>query len=244
MTGSLAKLHHRVAELRAIPVIEQRTPEWYEMRKGRITASEVAAILDIKPFASFSGSPRQEALYKKAFPNDPRWKFEGNVHTQHGVAHEDEACLIYEQELGKTVLAFGLLCHPTITWLGCSPDGICTDGTLIEIKCPLKRPIVPGEVPEHYLPQVQLSMEVLDLEICHFIQYKPRSITYPDPPVFDITPVQRDRQWFADALPKLESFRAELLAGVKLPAEKRKRADPKPKPAPAYEMTSDDEQWQ
>ena len=51
-------MEQKIQALIERPQIAQRTPEWYRARKTLITASEAAAALDIKPFATFSGSPR------------------------------------------------------------------------------------------------------------------------------------------------------------------------------------------
>ena len=233
-------LHPQVAKLLALPQVAQRSKEWYELRRGRVTASEVAGILDIKPFASFSGSPRQEVLLRKAFPDDERYKFSGNIFTEHGIKYEDEARELYESRSGRKVLEFGLILHPDLPHFGASPDGITTCGRLVEIKCPLSRKIVPGECCAHYLPQCLFSMEVLNLEVCDFIQYQPLSITWPKPAVYDVTTIQRDREWFKRVSPNLDSFRAELLAGVSLPPVKAKRA--RTIKVPVCEIDSDDEE--
>jgi hypothetical protein len=61
---------------------------------------------------------------------------------------------------------------------------------------PPQRKIIPGEVPEHYMPQLQLCMEILDLEEADFIQYKPAETNWPLPEEFDVVNVKRDRAWF------------------------------------------------
>ena len=232
-------MHPRVQHLLKVPTIPQRTAEWYEARKTRITASEVAGILDIKPFASFAGSPRTEVLLRKAFPDDPEYRFSGNKFTEHGVKYEDEARDIYEDLTNKKVLEFGLTLHETINYLGASPDGITTDGVLIEIKCPLSRVIQPGNIPHHYWPQIQFSLEVFDLEECHFVQYLPAETAWPRQRVFDVTVAHRDREWFARVLPILTEFRSELLAGVTKPRAKAKRA--RTVRVPVCEIDSDEE---
>jgi hypothetical protein len=88
--------------------------------------------------------------------------------------------------------------------LGGSPDGITTDGILLEVKCPLKRKIVMGEVPHHYLSQVLLNLEICDLELAHFIEYIPGNSD--DDYTINIVEVHRDREWFARELPKMKKF--------------------------------------
>lgn len=181
--------------------VPQRTPEWYEARKGLITASDAAAAIGVRPFASYSGDVRREALVQKL----GGWA--GNIYCSHGQWYEDEACALAAKELGMTVFDFGLLRHPELEWLGASPDGVTACGALFEIKCPLRREIVPGEVPHHYLPQVQAQLEVCDVETCYFIQYKPACLTgWGRGAQLDITRVDRDRAWFARHKAALHSF--------------------------------------
>jgi YqaJ-like viral recombinase domain len=108
------------------------------------------------------------------------------------------------------VLEFGLLQHPVYHWLGGSPDGITTNGKVVEIKCPISREIVAGEVPHHYFPPVQIVLEICDLEEAVFIQYKPKCITWPLPEEFSVVTIERNRDWFALVLPQLESFYQEM----------------------------------
>ena len=244
-------MHPRVVHLQTLPQHAQRSAEWYAQRKGRITASEVASVLDIKPFATYSaygGHPRQEALLRKAHPDDPRYQFHGNAATQHGQDNEDVAIKKYEAATGSKTLEFGFIIHETIPWLGASPDGITTEGVLLEVKCPMSRRFEYDAegvalVPSHYMPQILLSLEVFDLEVCDFIQLRTANITWPEPEEFVVTRVHRDRKWFADVLPKLVEFKEELARGVPLPPPPKPRAKRQRTAKPVVcEIVSDDEE--
>jgi putative phage-type endonuclease len=189
------------------PSYAQRTPEWHAIRETLITASDAAAALEIPPYPSFSKCPREELMKKKLGISPSTYSGFMN----HGVAYEDEARQKYMDMTGEVVHEFGLLIHPDLPWLGASPDGITESGKLVEIKCPVKRTVEPGHVPEHYMPQLQVCMEVCDLESCVFIQYKPESLTWPNPGVFDIVEVPRDRAWFEDRKGPLQRFWEEMM---------------------------------
>ena len=107
---------------------------------------------------------------------------------------------------------FGLLVHREHGWLGGSPDGVTASGLLLECKCPLMRRIGDGSVPHHYWFQVQVCLEVCDLEEARFIQYRPASLTWPQPAEFVVTAVARDRAWFLEALPTLRAAHEEIQA--------------------------------
>lgn len=207
------EVHPKVKDLFSREQIPQRTEKWFQVRKTLITASEAAGALDIKPFPTYAGSPRANLLKAK---REPCGKGVDNHFTRHGQQYEDEARDLYCQRTGEAAYEFGLIIHKDYPWLGCSVDGVTNTGKVVEIKCPLSRKIKPGHVPEHYMPQVQICMEVCDLDEAVFIQYKPESVTWPSPSEFDVTHVQRDRVWFTEVMPKLKAFVDEMQSQPKL----------------------------
>jgi len=75
-----------------------------------------------------------------------------------------------------------------------SPDGITTDGILLEFKCPVST-FVDGVVKRTYYAQVQLNMELANLDMCHFVQYAPQK-TWLFGERYDLTEIPRDKEWF------------------------------------------------
>ena len=201
-----ASLHPATEALFRRPQWTQRTPEWYAKRRDLLTASDVASALGIVPYASYRGDPRAECL-KKKLDNAPLQA----MFLIHGVKYEDEARDAAMSALGETSFDFGLIVHPRHEWLAASPDGITATGRAVEVKCPQKRVIVPGEVPEHYWPQVQVQMEVCDVDQTIFVQYKPGFLTGGDPFV-DIVVVERDRRWFEANVGAMRAFWEEYMA--------------------------------
>ena len=214
------ELHPAVTQLLTRRQWAQRTPEWYAIRRELLTASDVASSLGIKPFASYKGDIRADTLIKK-LENAPF----GNMFVAHGQKYEDEARDKMAAALGVTCLDFGLLVHPEHPWLAASPDGVTTSGFAVEIKCPLKREIVPGHIPHHYYPQVQVQMAVCGLKSTYFAQYKPAHITANKKAFLDITVVEYDPLWFKDNLPIMKDFFDEYM-------EKQKTFVPTPLPPP------------
>jgi putative phage-type endonuclease len=157
---------NRVKMLMEIPQPEQRSQAWYDMRYNMCTASDIGGIMEISKY-----SKRLDVLRKKCGLT----KFTGNKFTRHGQCFEEIAVQIYELRYDKKVLEFGLLPHPTIPILGASPDGITTDGIMVEIKCPATRRIdgrVKSKKTLGYWAQMQTQLEVCDLEYCDFLECK------------------------------------------------------------------------
>lgn len=155
--------------LKQLKLPEQRSPEWYEMRKDKLTASSLASAIGKCHFTT-----REELILSK-IEDTP---YESNPITEWGVKYEDIAILFYEELYNVKVLDFGLIPHPTFKAFGASPDGICDDtgndeyvARMVEIKCPPKRKFT-KTCPPHYLMQVQGQLEVCDLDHCDFFQVK------------------------------------------------------------------------
>lgn len=104
-----------------------------------------------------------------------------------------------------------------LTWLKGSPDGVTTDGVLVEIKCPFRAEIEDA-IPPHYYPQVQLLLHLLDLELCHFVQYRPK-MWWEQPERFSLVEVRRDRAWFAPRREKARRLWNDVLATRRWMAE-------------------------
>ena len=189
-------MHPNVERLISYEYAPQRSEEWLRLREGMLTASDTAAAIGDNPYCSPLGLVARKVGVES---------FNGNACTAHGNNLEDAARDIYCERIGEVAHEIGLMPHPTIQWLGGSPDGITETGRLLEIKCPLKRKIGDGKCPKYYLAQVQLLMEILDLEVCDFIQYKPPELTGGEME-FTVQTIPRDRTWFNEKLPLMWSW--------------------------------------
>jgi putative phage-type endonuclease len=185
-------MHPRVKELLAQSYADQRSQEWLDLRGNLLTASDAATAIGLNPYEKPEG-----LLAKKCGAARP-WA--GNEATAHGTRLEPMVRDLYDMRHGQISHEIGLVQHPVHKFLGGSPDGITESGRLLEIKCPLSRKIKP-EVPGYYLPQIQLLLEIMDLEVCDFLQYK-----QGPPEEFVVVEVPRDREWFAKYLPVMRAF--------------------------------------
>ena len=186
------RMHPRAKELIEQTYADQRSQEWLNLRGNLLTASDAATAIGLNPYEKPDG-----LLAKKCGAARP-WA--GNEATAHGTRLEPMVRDLYDMRHGQISHEIGLVQHPVHKFLGGSPDGITESGRLLEIKCPLSRKIKP-EVPGYYLPQIQLLLEIMDLEMCDFVQYKEGP-----PEEFVVVEVPRDREWFAKYLPVMKAF--------------------------------------
>ena len=196
--------------------IMQRTQDWYNKRNNILTASNVASVLEQSPFKT-----KVELLKEKLSKQEIS---SGSKATEWGVKYEPIANLIYKQMMNTDVIEVGLFTHPTYEWLGASPDGICSNGKLVEYKCLYSKHIIDKE-PKYYWIQCQIQMEVCDLEMCDLFQCNIREYSYEEfindtTPYkgknkdgiywrleeFSLSTIYRDRDWFNNVLPILNDF--------------------------------------
>jgi putative phage-type endonuclease len=183
--------------------MEQRTEEWFDARKGRVTASIVGAILGLAPYMTRADAMR--SMVREALGADR--EFTGNVATEYGTMNEAQALLDFRIETGFDVETVGFVAVED--WAGCSPDGFVGDVGLVEVKCPygLRNDNPPAfkalaEQP-HYYAQVQFQLWAIGRKICHFWQWSRHGHSHET--------VWIDDDWQAENLPKLRQFHAEYL---------------------------------
>ena len=154
----------KVEAVKKIPVVEQRSEEWYDLRQTLITASDFGQALGVGKFGSTKDFFIKKVGYQEVKPLD-------SSILKHGVRYEPVATRFYEKLMNTTVHEFGLLRHPELDYLGASPDGINDHGRMVEIKCPAKRNIT-GEIVEQYYIQMQGQLDVCQLQECDFLECK------------------------------------------------------------------------
>ena len=157
--------------------MQQRSEEWFEARKGRVTASMVGAILGLSPYMTRDDAMR--AMVREAIGEER--EFKGNVATEYGTHHEEGALVEYRMETQHEVEVVGFVEFED--WAGVSPDGLIGDKGGVEVKCPysLRNEDEPVfkliEEQPHYYAQVQFSLWVTGRAWWHFFQWAPKGTT-------------------------------------------------------------------
>jgi putative phage-type endonuclease len=199
-------VNSKIKKLLEIPQYEQRSHEWFEQRKDKITSSDAGSVLGLNQYDTY-----ESVLFKKC---GVKTEFVGNEATQWGQKYEDEAIEKYCRVFNKKNFNFGLISYTDVhpdtkcKWLAGSPDGIAEDldypneyePILLEVKCPFKRKIITNKCPAYYYPQVQLNLFITGLTIGDYIEYDPRKDE------LNVVRIFKDLNWLETNLPKLEKF--------------------------------------
>ena len=197
--------------------VEQGSPEWFQMRLGKVTASRVADIL-AKTKTGPSAS-RQNYLIELAIQRTTGIIQESysNSAMEWGVQNEGLARCAYEVNTNNFVDQVAFIDHPSIAWFGCSPDGLVSDRGLVEIKCPnsatLWEYFKAKKAPNKYVIQMQAQMAVTGKDWCDFISFDPRM---PDRSQLLIVQVPRDPEFILFMETEIKQFLSEVEVEVNL----------------------------
>lgn len=154
----------------------QQTPEWYQAKLGKVSASRCADLM-AKTKSGYSKSrknymmeliiARLTGTYPESFTSPAM---------QWGIETEAEARKQYEAETLNIVEECGFI--SLTDDVGCSPDGLIGEDGLLEIKCPNSathiETLISGKVDRKYILQIQFQLMVTDRKWCDFVSYDPR----------------------------------------------------------------------
>lgn len=94
-----------------------------------------------------------------------------------GLAHEDGARRVFEEETGKLIGPARLFAHPTIEFLVATPDATLGADSLVEFKVPLMHNFLlwveKGVIPKDHIPQLALQQIVTGRTRTIFCAYCP-----------------------------------------------------------------------
>lgn len=160
--------------------MEQGSPEWLALRVGKITGSRFKAVMDLNKRTGLPNKPRRELVrilrdeLRTGFPEP----FVTNEYMEHGTRCEPLALAAYQFMTGAEVHHAAFLQHPTIPYVGYSPDGMIGDDGLLECKCPALEPrhtrtVISQRVPDDYMAQCLGGLWVTGRKYVDFVSYFP-----------------------------------------------------------------------
>jgi hypothetical protein len=158
----------------------QRSPEWYDVRRGKFTASDFDTLMPAKSKGADSWTETQmRIVYRIAaerMTGLARPSLFVNDAMQWGIDTEAEARAVYELEIGKEIKEVGFI--EASDWIGCSPDGLIGDDCGLEIKCPNSethlRYSCEGGLAEDYFWQVQGALWISGRKEWDIVSFDPR----------------------------------------------------------------------
>ena len=193
---------------------EQKSAEWFLARAGCCTASRFRDVL---------------AKLKNGRPSEKRETYLMEVVTERltgapiehyssaamewGTQNEHSSRVAYEAATGRMIEECGFIKHPTLQWVGGSPDGLIDDDGGWESKSPFNTAnhlytIMEGMPPEHH-PQIQGLMWITGRKWWDFQSYDPR---LPKPLDRYVQRIERDDVMIAMLEAEVISFLAEVEA--------------------------------
>ena len=195
--------------------MDQRSPEWFAARCGKVTASRMADV--VAKTAKGYGASRANYMAELVVERLTGKPTEGftNAAMQWGTDQEPFARDAYSAKTGELVTEVGFVNHPRIENAGASPDGIVGAG-LVEIKCPNTAShieyLMSKEPPQKYHYQMQWQMACAMAEFCDWVSYDPRM---PQELQLLIVRIYRDEDCIKMLEAEVETFLSELDAKVK-----------------------------
>src|SRR6185437_1161947 len=190
---------------------EQRTPEWFAERLGRVTASRVADVVaKTKSGRGASRANYAAQLIAERLTGVPAATFV-NKEMEWGTEQEPLARDAYAFHADVDVTQCGFVTHPRIVMSGASPDGLVGDVGLVELKCPncathidtlLGEPIA-----QKYILQMQWQMACTGRVWCDFVSFDPR---LPERMRIFIQRVHRDEKLIESLERDVELFLREV----------------------------------
>lgn len=173
--------------------IAYMSPEWFEIRRGKVTASKFGDIL------TSPKSPRESEELARVFGIEPGWSATAFAYAldivlskygepedgseyrspemQWGIDHEPAAREAYELRTFQKVTEPGFILKPG-TIIGCTPDGHVGSKGGLEIKCPKSAKhiqiVMSKAIPVYWWPQIQGCLWITGRDWWDFASYDPR----------------------------------------------------------------------
>lgn len=191
-----------------IHTMDQGTPEWDDIRRGKVSASHIAEVLSKGKGSAESAGVRnyRARLVIERLTNKTEETF-CSFDMQRGIELEPDARSRYEFESGETVNQVGWVDHPTIELAGSSPDGLIGEDGHIEIKCCNAAThldyYLTEKIDGKYILQMQFQMACSGREYCDFVSFHP---DFPEDKQLKIIRVFRDDEKIAEIEEKVVNF--------------------------------------
>jgi hypothetical protein len=202
---------------------EQRTDEWYDARRGIVTASTVGRLLT--PTLEIADNEGSRALTRLLVAEritghtDPTYQ---NDDMFRGVMEEPRARDVYSGHYAEAVECGFMRLEESWGTLGYSPDGVVGDDGLIEVKAPEAkehlRTILADEVPACYMAQCQAGLLVSGRDWIDYLSFcggmpmwRKRVLPDPEWQAAIVAAVEAFEQTAAEMTERLAKYRESVV---------------------------------
>ncbi|CAG9792585.1 unnamed protein product [Diatraea saccharalis] len=125
---SLKKTDDERRRIERSTILQRDSSEWMELRRSLLTASNFGRVIKKRPNTP-SANIVKDILYKSNI------NYVSSIH--HGQVNEQKAIAQLCSQEKISITPCGLFIDEELPFLGASPDGLCGDDTIVEIKCPI-----------------------------------------------------------------------------------------------------------
>lgn len=193
---------------------EQRSPEWFAARLGRLTGSRASDMLAMLKDGKTEAAARRNLRVELALERITGKAQEGEYTSaamRQGMEREPDAAALYEALSGRLLEKTGFLRSDT-HMAGCSLDGHIGDFEgIVEIKCPLPAThleyLRTGKIPSEYRSQITHNLWISGAQWCDWLSYNP---DFPDALQAKLVRVTRTEFEIMSYQRAVEKFLAEV----------------------------------
>lgn len=191
--------------------MEQRSPEWWAARCGKVTASRICDVMarTQKGWGAARRHYLDELVAERLSGQPAPQKYVASLERRQEM--ESEARIAYEFYSDNTVAEVGFIDHPTIPNAGGSPDGLIGDDGGLEIKCcdsPAHIEMLTTHViDKDYLQQCDFNMACTGRDWWDFESYDP---TMPEELKVYVQRIPRNEDRIAETEAAVIQFLSEV----------------------------------
>ena len=192
-------------------MIEQGTPEWFDLRRGWCTGSRVKDVLakTKNGISASRGNYLIELALQRITGEFPE-SFTSEA-MQWGIDQESVARVKYEIKTKNFVDKATFIVHPEIPKFGASPDGLINLDGMIEIKNPNSathiKYLKTKQAPKEYFIQMQAQLACAQREWNDFVSHDSR---FPESSQMMIVRVYRDDKFIKEMENEVKQFLIEV----------------------------------
>lgn len=200
-------------------IIEQRSEEWFKIRKGKITSSEIHKIMGGKTINDLTETAKTYLLEKVSETYGGFAQLAQGAALEWGTELEPLAIEKYSERFNLQVDKASFI--PAGDYFGGSPDGLVQPDGIIEVKCPynsanhfkhglIKTPEDFKKIAPNYYYQCISNMICAEARWCDFISFDPRVDPEYEMFVFRLSLDEKEAEYVVEKVKVAANYIKEL----------------------------------